>query len=88
MAGDTARERIESLLVDNGTDLAQPGLTGLAAIPRIGQLWQSTENGNVVVTDPANDYMVKATVDETFECPSEPFIWNGIPVAFVLVDTN
>jgi hypothetical protein len=42
----------------------------------------------VVVTDPANDYMVKATVDETFECPSEPFIWNGIPVAFVLVDTN
>jgi hypothetical protein len=88
MDGDTARERVESLLEDNGADLAQPGLTDFGAIPRIGQVWQSTENGDVVVTDPANDYMVKATIDETFECPSEPFIWNGIPVAFVLVDTN
>jgi hypothetical protein len=88
MAGDTERERVESLLVDNGTDLVQPGLTGLAAIPRIGQVWQSTENGDVVVADPADDYMIKATVDGTFECPSEPFFWNGIPVAFVLVDTE
>jgi hypothetical protein len=88
MAGDTVRERVESLLMDSGTDLAQPGLTTFAAIPRIGQLWQSTENGDVVVTDPADDYMIKATVDETFECPSEPFTWNGIPVAFVRADTN
>jgi hypothetical protein len=88
MADDTERERVESLLVDNATDLVQPGLTGLAAIPRIGQVRQSTENGDVVVTDPADDYMVKATIDQTFECPSEPFFWNGIPVAFVLVDTN
>jgi hypothetical protein len=88
MADDTERERVESLLGDNATDLVQPGLTGLAAIPRIGQVRQSTENGDVVVTDPADDYMVKATIDQTFECPREPFFWNGIPVAFVLVDTN
>lgn len=88
MAGDTERERVESLLVDNGTDLAQPGLTSFGAIPRIGQVWQSTESGDVVVTDPADDYMIRATVDGTFECPSEPFFWNGIPVLFVLGDTN
>ncbi|MEX0795536.1 MAG: PASTA domain-containing protein [Acidimicrobiia bacterium] len=87
-AGQTTRDRVEALLQESGAELAPPGTISLQAIPRMGEVWQLAENGDVVVFDWEDDYMIKIVVDETFECPSVPQVWNGIPVAYIKIDTN
>lgn len=87
-AGDTVKERVDRLLEESGLELAAPGVVSFRALPRSGKVLDTTENGDVVVLDSEDDYMIKMIIDETFDCPEERVFWNGIPVAFVLVDSN
>jgi hypothetical protein len=93
-ASQTLLEKVETYVVaaraqgltnDDEYLLDRTGVTNLDIVPRNGEVWDLDENGNVIVTQQP-DYMIMATVDARFECPSTPSAYNGVPVAYVRID--
>jgi hypothetical protein len=50
-------------------------------IPRYGEVWERTANGEVVVTQ-VDDYMIEVTLDDIGQCPSAPTSANGVQVIY------
>jgi hypothetical protein len=94
--GQTWKDRVEQMIVveevqaelaESDFFLGNPGVSALSAVPRNGEVWDRDDNNDVVVTHVA-DYMIEATIDDESACPSAPIVWNGIPVAFLLVGVD
>jgi hypothetical protein len=80
-------EEVQAELAESDFFLGNPGVSALSAVPRNGEVWDQDDNNDVVVTHVA-DYMIEATIDDESACPSAPIVWNGIPVAFLLVGVD
>ena len=63
------------------------GVTSSAVGIRHGDVWYTDEDGEVRVRW-FRDYLIEAYIDDPANCPSVPYTWNGVPVAFTLEDTE
>ena len=67
-----SRDEIEAWLGDGGNSMV---------VPRNGEVWDRTADGNVVVTQVA-DYMIEVTIEKLSDCPGMPSSVNGIPIIY------
>lgn len=80
MKGQTWQQQVDLTNADPSS-LATAWIE-VAAVPRNGEVWDTDDDGAVVVEQVA-DFMVQLTLTDDAPCPSMPTFWNGAPVAYI-----